>query len=92
MIGQCEEFDNTTCLLCLRGTMKRLAHFIPHMTNVNISMYIHHKKHVSSLIFQGKINCGNFGSPEEEYVSPGRQDHQGQGDAHHVAGGVEIVL
>ena len=75
-----------------RGTMKRLAHFIPHMTNVNISMYIHHKKHVSSLIFQGKINCGNFGSPEEEYVSPGRQDHQGQGDAHHVAGGVEIVL
>ena len=55
-------------------------------------MYIHHKKHVSSLIFQGKINCGNFGSPEEEYVSPGRQDHQGQGDAHHVAGGVEIVL
>ena len=35
-------------------TMKRLAHFIPHMTNVTIWKHIHHKIHVSSLIFKNK--------------------------------------
>ena len=48
------------------------------------------KKHVSSLIFQDKINGSNFRTPEEEHLGPGGQDHQGQGDAHHVAGGVVL--
>ena len=48
--------------------MKRLANFIPNMTNVTVWKHIHHTKHVSSLICQDKINGSNFSTPEEEHV------------------------
>jgi hypothetical protein len=75
---------------CLHRTMKRLAHFIPHMTNITFWKHIHHKKHVSSLIFQDKSNGSIYRTLQEVHVGPGGQDYQGQGNAHHVVGGVVL--